>query len=124
MFIRGMEIKGSLFAYANGDPFVLYSHAMFYNIPDCNYYEDTAGKTEQLEALLGVVAEGDAIVVGSITDFMVPSVYEMCCVLEMLEEKGVTVISRLEPDFDIKNYRSAIALANNISRKQRNLNAE
>ncbi|MBR5152989.1 MAG: hypothetical protein IKW60_05650 [Clostridia bacterium] len=119
-----MEINGNLFAYASGDPFVLYSHAMFYNIPDCNYFEDKAGQTEQLGILLGVVAEGDAIVVGSITDFMAPSVYEMCCVLEMLEEKGVMVISRLEPDFDLGNYRSAIALANNISRRERNLSAE
>ena len=93
-----------------------YSHAMGRDIPDYNYYIDAPGETKQLDALLDTVRAGDRVIVGTITDFMLPDIQDMLNTLENLDELDVAVISRLQPDYDIKKYRSAIRLADTICR--------
>lgn len=113
------DITGSWYVYTNksGNPFVAYSHALGKDIPDNCYYEDEAGETTELDALLSTVKEGDGVIVGSVTDFMTPSVQDMTNTLYYLEEKGVHVFSRLEPNYDAVPYRDVILFANNIARK-------
>ena len=88
-----------------------------YPVSSENYFVDDAGSTEKLEELLKIVNKGDAVIVGTITDFMThKNIDEMLGILEQFNELGVIICSRLEPDYDIVPYRSLIRLADRISR--------
>ena len=116
--MRQKNTTGTDYVYGRIDQDVAlaYSHAMGRNIPDYNYYIDAPGETKQLDALLDTVRAGDRVIVGTITDFMLPDIQDMLNTLENLDELDVAVISRLQPDYDIKKYRSAIRLADTICR--------
>lgn len=91
---------------------VLYSHTMNLGIPDDMYFIEKPGETTKLDELLSVVQAGDTVVVGTITDFTASGeLLEILMVLEDLNDAGVKVISRLEPDYDIKVYRAALRVA-------------
>ena len=55
---------------------------------------------------------------GTITDFMQPEIEDMLNTLENFNDLGVQIISRLEPDYEIKEYRKSIRLADRIARKR------
>ncbi len=114
------NVKGNLFVYAtySGEPAIANSHAMGRGIPRYRYYTDRAGEQTELEALLLEVSEGDAIIIGTITDFMQPDIADMLNTLENFNELGVQIISRLEPDYNIEDYRKIIRLADTIARKR------
>lgn len=84
-------------------------------IPDDLYFIDKASGTTQLDALLLEMRAGDTVVVGSITDFTASNeLWEIMRVLEDLDEAGVSVVSRLEPDYNIVVYRAALRVAAEI----------
>lgn len=114
------NVKGNLFVYAtySGDPPIAYSHAMGRDIPRHRYYTDKAGETTELEALFLTVSKGDAVIIGTITDFMQPDIIDMLNVLEDFNDLGVQIISRLEPDYNIEEYRKIVRLADTIARKR------
>ncbi len=94
---------------------ILYSHTMNMKIPDDLYFIDKASGTTQLDALLLEMRAGDTVVVGSITDFTASNeLWEIMRVLEDLDEAGVSVVSRLEPDYNIVVYRAALRVAAEI----------
>ena len=87
-------------------------------IPRHRYYTDKEGETTELEALFLTVSNGDAVIIGTITDFMQPEIEDMLNTLENFNDLGVQIISRLEPDYEIKEYRKSIRLADRIARKR------
>lgn len=114
------DVKGDLFVYEtySGCPDIAYSHAMDRGIPRHRYYTDKVGETTELEALFLTVSNGDAVIIGTITDFMQPEIEDMLNTPENFNDLGVQIISRLEPDYEIKEYRKSIRLADRIARKR------
>lgn len=91
---------------------ILYSHTMSMGIPDDLYFIDRPKDSSKLDELFSVVQAGDTVVVGSITDFTASNeLWELMRVLEDLNDAGVSVVSRLEPDYDIVVYRAALRVA-------------
>jgi DNA invertase Pin-like site-specific DNA recombinase len=91
---------------------ILYSHTMNMDIPDFLYFIDKPKESSELDELLSVVRAGDTVVVGTITDFTASGeLWEVMRALEDLDEAGVRVVSRLEPDYNIVVYRAALRVA-------------
>ena len=109
---------GKKLVYAREDriPYIAFSHAMGRDIPQYDYFIDKAGEQTQLAALLKTTAPGDTVIVGTITDFMLPEIDTMLNILEDFADNDVNIESRLEPDYSIDKYRSAIRLADTIYR--------
>ena len=76
--MRQKNTTGTDYVYGRIDQDVAlaYSHAMGRDIPDYNYYIDAPGETKQLDALLDTVRAGDRVIVGTITDFMLPDIQD------------------------------------------------
>lgn len=104
---------GKLFVYAreDRDRYIAYSHAMGRDIPQHDYYVDKPGEWTQLTALLRTVQPGDTVIVGTVYDFMETEIVDMLDTLENLNDDGVHVESRMQPDYNIALYRVAMRLA-------------
>lgn len=109
---------GVPYVYANrrGYPDIAYTKAMYFGVPRDNYFVDNAGEDKQLRYLFQELNEGDVVIIGTITDLMLPEIGDMLDNLEHFNELGVQVISALQPDYNIKEYRQVIRLADIISR--------
>lgn len=108
--------KFYLYARLDRDPRLAYTQAMGRDIPPEQCFVDEDGETTQLEDLQEIIQPGDILIVGTITDFMLPDIDDMLNTLENFSEIGVKISSRLEPGYDISLYRSAIRLASYIYR--------
>ena len=89
---------------------------MYIGVPRDNYFIDNAGEDKQLRYLFQELNKGDVVIIGTITDLMLPEIGDMLDNLEHFNELGVQVISALQPDYNIKEYRQVIRLADIISR--------
>ena len=109
---------GVPYVYANrrGYPDIAYTKAMYIGVPRDNYFIDNAGEDKQLRYLFQELNKGDVVIIGTITDLMLPEIGDMLDNLEHFNELGVQVISALQPDYNIKEYRQVIRLADIISR--------
>ena len=111
---------GVPYVYANrrGYPDIAYTKAMYLNIevPRENYYIDNAGEDKQLMYLFQELNDGDVVIIGTITALMIPEISDMLNHLEHFDELGVQVISALQPDYNIEDYREIVRLADIISR--------
>ena len=109
---------GVPYVYANrrGYPDIAYTKAMSIGVPRDNYFIDNAGECKELMYLFQELNAGDVVIIGTITDLMLPEINDMLDHLEHFDELGVQVISALQPDYNIKEYRRTIRLADIISR--------
>ena len=108
--------KKLVYGREDRDPYIAYSQAMGQDIPQYHYFIDKAGEQTQLTALLKTTAPGDTVIVGTITDFMFPEIDTMLNILEDFADNDVSIVSRLEPDYNIEKYRFGIRLADTIYR--------
>ncbi len=109
---------GVPYVYANrkGYPDIAYTKAMSIGVHRDNYFVDNAGECKKLMHLFQELNEGDVVIIGTITDLMLPEIGDMLDHLEHFDELGVQVISALQPDYNINEYRRIIRLADIISR--------
>lgn len=87
-------------------------------------YIDKQNENSKLEELLEDIPRNAILIIGTITDFMNPDIYEMRDILSKLNEKQITIVSMAEHDYDYDKYYYKIGLADNIARVRMGLKPE